>query len=240
MRPFSSAIHLYLSELLAHGLCVQYHRPAVANGRALDFDLPACVKDWPWKYLERCEMNESQKWCQMLIFLNLFSFIEFDNQGMFFQKPGDLFLAQTKKSNKKIYTYIIYEKLDHWIMQFKTFYWLSRYGIWANIQYQYGKHTCQRKFQNELKKFPSRSNGGQRKSLRTGVEWRRSNWTIKIRNIREHKESHKIWHEIIRRRAIESLDPLTGSFSFGINFTLLIYKRSWVRIPLSHLNFSGS
>ena len=42
MRPFSSAIHLHLSELLAHGLCV--HR---ANDRALDFDLPACVKDWP-------------------------------------------------------------------------------------------------------------------------------------------------------------------------------------------------
>ena len=25
-----------------------------------------------------------------------------------------------------------YKKLDHWIMQFKTFYWLSRYGIFNN------------------------------------------------------------------------------------------------------------
>ena len=28
---------------------------------------------------------------------------------------------------------IIKEIMDHWIMQFKTFYWLSHYGLWANI-----------------------------------------------------------------------------------------------------------
>ena len=32
-----------------------------------------------------------------------------------------------------------YKKLDHWIMQFKTFYWLSDYGISANIPYSPNK-----------------------------------------------------------------------------------------------------
>ena len=32
--------------------------------------------------------------------------------------------------DKYVHIYIyIYQKLDHWIMQFKTFYWLSHYGI---------------------------------------------------------------------------------------------------------------
>ena len=26
-----------------------------------------------------------------------------------------------------------YKKQEHWIMQFKTFYWLSHYNVWANI-----------------------------------------------------------------------------------------------------------
>ena len=38
-------------------------------------------------------------------------------------------------------------------MQFKTFYWLSRYGICA-ITYKYGKRMRQLKFKNELFFFP--------------------------------------------------------------------------------------
>ena len=37
---------------------------------------------------------------------------------------------------------------------------------------KYGKGMRQLKFKKELKNFPSRKNGGRRKSLRTGVEWK--------------------------------------------------------------------
>ena len=90
-------------------------------------------------------------------------------------------------------------------MKFKTFYWLSHYGIWANIpkppnimyNYIHGlvKRTHQLIFKRELKNFPSRNNAGQPKSLCTRVEWKGSHWTIRKRNIREHKESHKVWRE---------------------------------------------
>ena len=42
-------------------------------------------------------------------------------------------------------------------MQFKTFYWLSHYGVWAcqyAIIYKYGKRTRQLKFKRELKISP--------------------------------------------------------------------------------------
>ena len=38
------------------------------------------------------------------------------------------------------------------------------------ITVKYGKHTHQLKFKRELKKFPFRNKGGQRKSLHTGVK----------------------------------------------------------------------
>ena len=38
-------------------------------------------------------------------------------------------------------------------MQFKTFYWLSHYGVYTIIS-KYGKHTCQLKFKKEPKNFP--------------------------------------------------------------------------------------
>ena len=37
---------------------------------------------------------------------------------------------------------------------------------------KYGKRTRQLKLKKELKIFPSRNNGGRRKSLRTVVEWK--------------------------------------------------------------------
>jgi len=80
-------------------------------------------------------------------------------------------------------------------MQFKAFFWLSRYGIIS----KYDKRTHQLTFKKELKNFPSRNNGGRRESLRTGVEWKGSHWTIRKRNTREHKESHKVWRENISR-----------------------------------------
>ena len=40
------------------------------------------------------------------------------------------------------------------------------------ISYKYGKGMRQLKIKRELKKFPSTNNGGRRKSLRTGVEWK--------------------------------------------------------------------
>ena len=59
-------------------------------------------------------------------------------------------------------------------MQCKTFYWLiaimAYEPIYHKIIYKYGKRKCQLKFQRELKSFPSRNNGGQKKMLRTGVE----------------------------------------------------------------------
>ena len=59
-------------------------------------------------------------------------------------------------------------------MQFKTSYWLGHYSIFKNLEpiylTKYGKRTRQLKFKKELKNFPSRNNGGQRKSLRTVVE----------------------------------------------------------------------
>ena len=51
-------------------------------------------------------------------------------------------------------------------MQIKTFYWLSQNTIIS----KYGKRTRQLKFKKELIKFSSKNNGGQQKSLRTGVE----------------------------------------------------------------------
>ena len=68
---------------------------------------------------------------------------------------------------------------------------MSQYTIIS----KYGKRTRQLKFKKELRNFPSRNNGGRRKSLRTGAEWKGSHWNIRERNTREHKESHKIWHE---------------------------------------------
>ena len=53
------------------------------------------------------------------------------------------------------------------------------------------KRTHQLIFKKELKKFPSRNNAGQPKSLCTRVEWKGSHWTIRKRNIREHKERQK-------------------------------------------------
>ena len=41
---------------------------------------------------------------------------------------------------------------------------MSQYTIIS----KYDKRTRQLKFKNEIKNFPSRNNGGQRKSLRTG------------------------------------------------------------------------
>ena len=38
------------------------------------------------------------------------------------------------------------------------------------VIYKYGKRTRQLKFKRNLKNFPSRNDGGWRKSLRTGVE----------------------------------------------------------------------
>ena len=29
----------------------------------------------------------------------------------------------------------IYQKLDNWIMQFKSFHWLTHYGLWVIIPY---------------------------------------------------------------------------------------------------------
>ena len=56
-------------------------------------------------------------------------------------------------------------------MQFKTSYWVSHYGMSQyTIMYKYSKRTHQLKFKRELKNFPSRNNGGQRKLLHTGVE----------------------------------------------------------------------
>ena len=83
-------------------------------------------------------------------------------------------------------------------MKFKTFYWLSHYGIFNKSQYtiisKYGKRTRQLKFKKKLKNFPLINNNGQRKSFRIGVEWRGSHWTIRKRNTREHKESH--WQNV--------------------------------------------
>jgi len=63
---------------------------------------------------------------------------------------------------------------------------------------KYSKHTRQLKFKN-IKNFPSRNNGGWRKSVRTRVEGKGSHLTIRKRNTRELKESHKEWHENISR-----------------------------------------
>ena len=71
-------------------------------------------------------------------------------------------------------------------MQFKTFDWLSHYGIWANNSSQepwelmvgfcliskYSQRTCQLEFKKELKHFSLRNNGSLGKSLSTGVEWK--------------------------------------------------------------------
>ena len=82
------------------------------------------------------------------------------------------FLPLHKLPEHRVVYIYIYEKLDHGI--FKTFYWFSHYSIFNKSQYtissKYGKRTRQLKFKKELKNFPSRHNGGQRKSLRTVVE----------------------------------------------------------------------
>ena len=75
--------------------------------------------------------------------------------------------------------------------------------LWYMSQYtiisKYGKRTRQLKFKKELKNFPSRNKGGQRKWLCTGVEWKESHWAIRKRNTGEHEETHKLWHESISR-----------------------------------------
>ena len=45
-----------------------------------------------------------------------------------------------------------------------------RYMSQYTLIYKYGKRTLQLKFKKELKNFPSRNNGGQRKSLRNEKE----------------------------------------------------------------------
>ena len=89
---------------------------------------------------------------------------------------------------------------------------MSQYTI---ISKYYGKRTHQLIFKKELKNFPSRNNACQPKSFCTGVEWKGSHWTIRKRNIREHKESHKVWRENISREKLEKLffDSLSSRVS---------------------------
>ena len=52
---------------------------------------------------------------------------------MLYKPPGAVYIAS-------------YQKLDHWIMQFESFHWLSHHGMWAIIYHDLQKWRAYARF----------------------------------------------------------------------------------------------
>ena len=71
--------------------------------------------------------------------------------------------------------------------------------------YKYGKRTRQLKSKRELKFFPQETMAAGENRFSPELNEKDVIELLENRNTREHKESHKVWHENISSKSLKTL-----------------------------------